>query len=430
MRSILVTILLWAFLTIAFCIAGLWLTARALDRERPSGKDPVMSVVAMLGEDAHRVFDEGGALGLAAHLRRVAAKLPGERFLVDANGKDLVDGSDRTAILQAIGPGPARLSDGRFAVVTRPEDRRYRFVWIVEPWFEMPSAIPFIAVVVTINALMGAALAFYLSRPLRRLRQAMDCFGKGDLQARTRSRRRDEMGVVSREFDILAERIETLMTAERRLLQDVSHELRSPLTRLDVAIDLAIKREDRGPLLERIRRDISRLTDLVGELLHLTRVEGDPSARHLEVVHPGDLLNSLVEDCSLEAEAKGCRLQLQAESTHPMRGDVELLHRALENVIRNAIRHAPQGTSVDVSLEPCGQGVKVVVRDFGPGVPMDALSSIFEAFFRVERDRSRESGGVGLGLAIARRAVEIHGGHIVARNANPGLAVEVVLPGS
>jgi two-component system sensor histidine kinase CpxA len=430
MRTILATILLWAFATIACCIAGLWLTARALERSRPSGKDPVMSVVSMLGDDARRAFDRGGAAGLSEHLRQVAAKLPGERFLVDAEGKDLIDGSDRTAILRAIGPGPRRLADGRFAVVAGSEDGRYRFVWIVEPWFEMPSAIPFIAVVVTINALMGAALAFYLSHPLRRLRQAMHRFGKGDLQARTGSRRRDEMGVVSRDFDILAERIETLMTAERRLLQDVSHELGSPLTRLDVAIDLAIKREDRGPLLARIRRDITRLSDLVAELLHLTRVEGDPSARHLEVVHPGELLSGLVEDCSLEAEAKGCRLQFQAKWTGAMRGDVELLHRAFENVIRNAIRHAPEGTSVQVSLEPCGQGVKVVVRDFGPGVPMEALSSIFEAFFRVEGDRSRESGGVGLGLAIARRAVGIHGGHISARNTDPGLSVEVVLPAS
>ncbi len=429
MRSILVTILLWAFATIAFCVAGLWFTACALERRPPVRKDPVMSIVAMLGEDARRAFDRGGADELSAHLRETALKLPGEQFLTGSDGKDLVDGSDRTAILQAIGPGPARLADGRFAVISSPEDGRYRFVWIVEPWFDMPNPTPFIAVIVAINALMGTALAFYLSHPLRRLRQTMDRFGRGDLQVRTGSRRRDEIGAVSREFDLLAERIETLMTAERRLLLDVSHELRSPLTRLDVAIDLAIKRDDRGPLLARIRRDISRLSDLVGELLHLTRVEGDPTARHFELVRPGDLLTSLVEDCSLEAEAKGCRLHFHAESTDSIRGDVELLHRAFENVIRNAIRHAPEGTTVEVSLEPRGTGVKVVVRDLGPGVPIGALSAIFEPFFRVEGDRSRNSGGVGLGLSIARRAIAIHNGQITARNADPGLSVEVALPG-
>jgi two-component system sensor histidine kinase CpxA len=111
-----------------------------------------------------------------------------------------------------------------------------------------------------------------------------------------------------------------------------------------------------------------------------------------------------------------------------IKGDPELLRRAFENIIRNAIRHAPEGTPIEVSLTSCIQGVKVVVRDFGMGVPTESLSSIFEPFYRVEGDRSRESGGVGLGLAIARRAVAIHGGSIAASNTQPGLAVEIVLP--
>ena len=182
MRSILATILLWAFATIAFCVAGIWVIARAREKSPPSGKDPVLSIVAMLGDDARQAFDRGGPAGLSDHLREVAGKLPGERFLTDSNGKDLVDGSDRTTILREIGPGPARLGDGRFAVVSNLQDGRYRFVWIVEPWFDLPSPTPFIAVIVAIIALMGTALAFYLSRPLRRLRQAMDRFGRGDLQ--------------------------------------------------------------------------------------------------------------------------------------------------------------------------------------------------------------------------------------------------------
>jgi two-component system sensor histidine kinase CpxA len=330
-------------------------------------------------------------------------------------------------MIRSIGPGPARLSDGRFAGISEPRDGRHRLIWIVEPWFDTPGATPII-VVIGVNAFMGTVLAFYLSRPLRRLRQVMDRFGRGDLKARVGSRRRDEIGVVSREFDLLAERVETLMTAERRLLQDVSHELRSPLTRLDVAIDLAIKREDRGPLLRRIRRDVTRLSDLVGELLHLTRAEGDPSARVRDVVQPNDLLKGLVEDCALEAESKGCHLEFHSEPSDPIRGDPELLRRAFENVIRNAIRHAPEGSPIEVSVESCSRGTRVIVRDFGPGVPPGALSSIFEPFFRVEGDRSRESGGVGLGLAIAHRAVGIHSGDITARNAQPGLAVEIVLP--
>jgi two-component system sensor histidine kinase CpxA len=376
MRSILVAIVLWALATIALCVAGIWATAWALDWPRSRGADPMKSLMGMLAEDAVRAFDEGGAEGLVAHMQRLNARLPGERFLVDAEGHDLVDGSDRAALVRATGNadfGLAGQPDGRLAAVIRPRDARYRFVWVVEPWFEPPSPTPFIAVVVAIIAAMTSALALYLSLPLRRLRRVMDRFGRGDLRARVGSHRRDEIGVVSREFDLLAERVETLVTAERRLLQDVSHELRSPLTRLDVAIDLAIKREDRGPLLQRIRRDVTRLSDLVSELLHLTRSEGDPSARVLDVVRPGDLLRTLVEDCTIEAEAKGCRLELEGPWPGSMKGDPELLRRAFENVIRNAIRHAPQGTPVEISLAPCGQGVKVVVRDFGPGVPAEAL---------------------------------------------------------
>jgi two-component system sensor histidine kinase CpxA len=311
MRTTLVAIVLWALATIAFCAVGIWATARALDWPRYRGIDPMKSLFVMLAEDAGRAFDAGGAEGLAAYLQRLNASLPGERFLLDATGSDLVDGSDRTDLVQGIGHadfGLAGQPDGRLAAVIRPRDGRYRFVWVVELWFEPPSPTPFIAVVVAIIAAMASALALYLSLPLRRLRRVMDRFGRGDLRARVGSRRFDEIGVVSREFDVLAGRVETLVTAERRLLQDVSHELRSPLTRLDVAIDLAIKREDRGPLLQRIRRDVTRLSDLVSELLHLTRAEGDPSARVLDIVRPGDLLRDLVEDCTIEAETKGCRM--------------------------------------------------------------------------------------------------------------------------
>ena len=183
MRSILVTILLWAFATIALCIAGLWLTAKALERSRPRGKDPVMSVVGMLEEDARRAFDEDGADGLATicdrstRSCRASDSWPTPRVRTWSTGPIEPPSSGPSA------PDPPALptADSRSS---QPFDGRYRFIWIIEPWFEMPSATPFIAVVVAINAIMGTALAFYLSHPLRRLRQVMDRFGRGDLQAR------------------------------------------------------------------------------------------------------------------------------------------------------------------------------------------------------------------------------------------------------
>jgi two-component system sensor histidine kinase CpxA len=223
-------------------------------------------------------------------------------------------------------------------------------------------------------------------------------------------------------------RIETLLSAERRLLQDVSHELRSPLTRLDVAVDLASTSDDPGEYLGRIKRDIGRLTVLVNELLQLTRAEGDPLTHKLEGVRLDELMEGLIEDCEVEAEAKGCWLDRTSDEPCTVRGEPELLRRAVENVVRNAVRHAPADTAIEIGLEQRGDVATLSVRDHGPGVPDDLLKTIFEPFFRVEGDRSRASGGVGLGLAIARRAVELHQGKITAQNAHPGLVVHIELP--
>jgi two-component system sensor histidine kinase CpxA len=254
------------------------------------------------------------------------------------------------------------------------------------------------------------------------LQAAVDRFGKGDLKARAGSQRRDELGQLAQTFDRMADRIEILLSAERRLLLDVSHELRSPLARLNVAVELARSGSDPESALNRIQKEADRLNTLVGELLQVTRAEGDPAAMRGEPVRLDELLREVVEDASIEANSRHCRVELQNAPPVTIHADRELVRRAVENVIRNAIRYAPERTAVEVSLKdgPC-----VVVRDYGPGVPPDSLPRLFDAFYRVEDDRGRASGGVGLGLAIARRAVEIHKGTIRAENAIPGLRVEM-----
>ena len=226
----------------------------------------------------------------------------------------------------------------------------------------------------------------------------------------------------------MADQITTLLSAERRLLQDVSHELRSPLARLGFAVELAKTSPDREAALGRIHKEADRLNHLVDELLQLTRAEGDPGARNLEDVDLVELLQDLVADCALEADAQGCRLVLRGDRRVVVTGDRELLRRACENVLRNAIRHSPAGTTVDIEVVRHDGLAEISVRDHGTGVPREALSDIFEPFFRVEGDRDRSSGGVGLGLAIARRAVELHQGTVTAFNANPGLVVALELP--
>jgi two-component system sensor histidine kinase CpxA len=430
MRSIFAKILIWSLGTCALAPVAYWAIERRLERHGPSEADPFWSMVALVEDDTCRAYEERGPDGLAAHLRWLDSKLPGEHFLTDARGRDLVTGVDRAELLRpwSTQAGPPRMPDGRIVLAGRPRGGRYRFLTVVRPWFEKPNMLPYFGAIVLVIAGLGSILALHLISPLRHLRGVVDRFGRGDLAARARSTRKDEIGELSRAFDEMADRIKTLLSAERRLLQDVSHELRSPLTRLDVAADLALTSPDRGASLGRIKREIVRLSSLVDELLQLTRAEGDPSARVPEEVRLNELLRDLVFDCAVEAEAKGCRLALCAEESGAIRGERELLRRAIENVVRNAIRHAPEGTAVEIDLERRDGAASLVVRDHGPGVPPDRLEAIFEPFFRVEPDRSRTSGGVGLGLAIARRAVVLHRGRISARNAGPGLAVSIELP--
>jgi two-component system sensor histidine kinase CpxA len=271
-------------------------------------------------------------------------------------------------------------------------------------------------------------LAIHMATPLRSLRRVLEKFGHGELAIRYHLARRDEIGELAQAFNRMADQITTLLSAERRLLQDVSHELRSPLARLGFAVELAKTSPDREAALGRVHQEADRLNHLVDEMLQLTRAEGDPGARNLEDLDLGTLLRELVADCSLEADAQGCRLNLTGEGTVVVTGDRELLRRACENILRNAIRHAPAGTAVDLDLARHDDRAAITIRDRGPGVPRPALGEIFKPFYRVETDRNRSSGGVGLGLAIARRAVELHQGTITAFNADPGLVVALELP--
>jgi two-component system sensor histidine kinase CpxA len=211
-------------------------------------------------------------------------------------------------------------------------------------------------------------------------------------------------------------------------LQDISHELRSPLARLSFAAELARTSPDREAAVMRVNKEIDQLTDLVQSLLQVTREDGDLSARKLEPVTLDTLVCTLIEDCDIEAAARNCRLVSSGASRAELLADPVLLRRALENILRNAISHAPMGSRVEVAIGTAQGNASVTVRDYGPGVPAEALTQIFKPFFRVDSSRSAGSGGVGLGLAITQRAVNIHHGQVWAENAQPGLRVCVQLP--
>jgi signal transduction histidine kinase len=204
--------------------------------------------------------------------------------------------------------------------------------------------------------------------------------------------------------------------------------LRSPLARLKFAMKLARTSNDPAAALERIERDVNRIASLVSDIVEINVVEGDPALEEKDEVCIRDIIDEVVEDCGLEAQARECRIEVSGEVCGQVHGNPELLRRAVENVVRNAIRYSPEKTAIEVALGQDENGARITIRDFGPGVPDKAMQRIFDPFFRVEEARNTNGGGSGLGLSIAKRAVSVHRGSIVAENATPGLRVTIVLP--
>ncbi len=279
-------------------------------------------------------------------------------------------------------------------------------------------------------------LTSYITAPILRLRAASQKLASGDLSTRASSSiasRQDEIVDLLRDFDAMASRIEALVSGQRQLISDVSHELRSPLARLNVALDLGRQRKGNDAAFDQMEQDLALLNEMIGRLLTIAKL--DLSARQVPMVQIDltELVSQIVRDANFEAHVLDRAVYLTTEGSYFVRGNAELLHGAIENAIRNAIHYTEPGTSVEVSMEfvrgPSESLVCLAIRDDGPGVPESELVNIFRPFYRVADARDRQSGGTGLGLAIADRVIRTHGGTIQARNATPaGLLVEILLP--
>src|SRR5262249_49042288 len=237
--------------------------------------------------------------------------------------------------------------------------------------------------VVGVIALLCWLAAVRIVAPIRKMTDVVVRFGQGDRSARLKLQRKDEIGGLARCFNEMADRLDTLLMSERRLLEDLSHELRSPLTRLKVAVRLARTAADPKIALDRIERNVNRITSLVSEIVEMTRMEGDPMSFKSEAVSIREVIEETVYDCREEAQLRGCRIALQGQACGEVSGDRELLRRAVENVLRNAIRYSPQQATIEVQLAEDAQFATITVRDYGPGVPAESLTQIFEPFFRV-----------------------------------------------
>jgi two-component system sensor histidine kinase CpxA len=336
------------------------------------------------------------------------------------------------------------------------DGKRYTMVLELPPGrriFFGPHEIPGLGITIAIvsSGLICYLLAWSMTSPVTRLRKAAQSLAAGDLSARAGAPvggRSDELAELMRDFDRMAERIEGLVDSQSRLLKDVSHELRSPLARLSVALGLARQRaaSEAGPeaapelelALNRIELEADRLNQLIQRLLTISRLESGTDGLHKTTLSLRELVAQVAHDAEYETPGRGCRVTAEATADAAdefvVEADPDLLRSAVENVVRNATRYTAEGTTVEVRLErrrAANGEEEIIVRvlDSGPGVPDEALSKIFEPFYRLDDARNRQTGGAGLGLSIADRAIRLHGGQLRASNRKEGgLEVEIRIP--
>jgi two-component system sensor histidine kinase CpxA len=401
---------------------------------------------------AAQAYERGGRPELLKYLSEMERAIRDRAYLFNDRGEELsgrVPPEWAYRLAQGESPKPAGFlgwvgTDRRISQpIVGPSGQHYTLVLerpVAPHFFFVPNRTPGLGILLAIltSGLVCFLLARYVTAPVVRLRAATQRLSEGDLTARAgalRTGRRDELAELVRDFDSMAEQIESLINAQSRLLNDISHELRSPLARLNVALGLA--RQRTGPeaaaTLDRIESEANRLNELIGRLLMLARLEGGEPSADKVLVPLNELVLDVVEDARFEAQGRNCRVVCPLVEPCEVSGSPALLRSAIENVVRNALRYTGEGTEVEIRLE-CVDAVnaaKAVIRvmDSGPGVPEEALDKMFRPFYRVADARDRQTGGVGLGLSITERAVRLHGGSVRAMNRpGGGLMVEIQLP--
>ena len=405
---------------------------------------------AQILSQAVQTYETGGQAALAQYLDQVRQSQGVRAYLLDENDQELSGRRSRDWAKDGEHRRP-RSSRGGFLgwMAARPQRQSitsasgHRYTLVMFP----PPHGPFgdlgihglgIFIAILSSGLVCYLLARYLTSPVVRLRAATQKLAAGDLTARAGvppPGRHDEIAELVRDFDTMADRLETSVKAQARLLNDISHELRSPLARLNVALGLSRQRS--GPeaqsALQRIELEANRLNELIGRLLTIARLESGDQAMKKVSIRLQELIREIAQDAEFEAQSRKCRVDVTKVDDCMVIGDPSLLRSAIENVVRNAIQYTREGTDVQIGLE-CRQGTYgteavIKISDSGPGVPAEALDKLFRPFYRIDDARGRQTGGVGLGLAIAERAVRLHGGTIQASNRSEGgLMIEIRLP--
>jgi two-component system, OmpR family, sensor histidine kinase CpxA len=451
-RSLFLKIFLWFWITVI--ATGVALLTTWIILQPKNVQSQIQTTLAgaawASGTAAVDEFERQGPSAASAYLQEFSRKSHLKTCLFDTSGQ-VISGTDCAVFDEVVAHAPASgdpalVSRHGFArVVVKLWGRSGRvYIYAVEaaerrgpPTGIGPLGVALRwSVTLLVSGLICYVLTRYLTAPILRLREASQQLAQGNLSTRAAAgmeRRRDELGSLVQDFNAMAARIEELVSGQRQLIYDISHELRSPLARLNVALDLARGRKGNDPAFDHMEQDLERLNEMIGRLLTVARLDSSAIPVPMSQVDLIELISQIARSADLELRKSNAAVQLTLPGQFFVHGNAELLHSAIENVVRNAIRYTGIGNPVEVRMttqntaEP--SPALIVVRDHGPGVPESELANIFQPFYRIADDRNRESGGAGLGLAIAGRVVRIHGGSIRARNAQPhGLEVEILLP--
>ena len=400
-----------------------------------------------LGQEAASVLENGGKAALVNWLQN-DAQIPEDTsiYILDESGSDILGKTlpeQYADFVQEFVVGEPVPGDSNFRPVqlapklVAPDGRIYAFLALPKGfslWGSRATALGLILVALMVIASVAWLIARAFGRPIRELQLATQELAAGDIHARVPqaiSQRGDELGALAKDFNAMASRLTEVIEGREHLLREMSHELRSPLARLQAAMALATEKQALAPdEKERIDTEIGRMNRVIGEILRYSSLDASVSTK-LKLVRIDKLLHEIVQTEYIEADEKNCRLGLTAESDLTVVGDMDLLHSCFENILRNAIHYAPEGSQVEI-VATCNRKdkkfVNISISDSGPGVPAEYLQRIFEPYVRVSTG-NHDKDSTGLGLAIVKRVVEKHHGRVTAQSrAGAGLTVSVELP--
>lgn len=410
-----------------------------------------MRQLQQMQERTGSVFQRRGMDGLSQFARDVRENRGMDLFLLGDDGQDLLGQQVPTSVgdffLAHRSDGPLmhmreqRMVLGPAAVAGSAENIPGQLVlWLpitdvalapASSLWQGPNAPRRLAVAVVASGIVALLLSLSLTRPLRHLRVAVRRLGNGDFghaDLDDAARRRDEIGDLAREFQAMVQRLKLTSEARQRLLRDLSHELRSPLARLQASIELEELRAGGkvSESLERMLNECGRLNSMIGGILALSRAEHAATERRPESFDLAEILHALVEDAQVEGEPATKEVRYEGLNAAPFLGNQAIIASGVENVLRNALRYTPAGSTVRATLRETHDHYKIAVSDSGPGVPEEELPRIFEPFYRASNGSADAGGGTGVGLAITANAVHRHGGTVTAKNLMEG-GLEVVL---